>query len=144
MENKYRLLKNFTPRDLYEAQAPIELFLTCLDESHGDKDLPFYPYDINPEWDYTFDFTSYEPWFPWLIENKFIGEHEEDIELKPGMILESTEDDFKCQCIVTNNGLYLSKGFIEKVIGNPSEYYKDCKTLQELNNKSGYKWRVLY
>lgn len=61
--------------------------------------------------------------------------------LTGGMILESTEGNFKCQYIVTNNGLYYS---IEKVIGNPSEDHNDCKTLQELNNKSDYKWKVLY
>ena len=60
------------------------------------------------------------------------------------MILENTEGDFKCQYIVTNNGLYYSKGFIEKVIGRPSEDHKDCKTLQELNNISGCRWRLLY
>ena len=50
----------------------------------------------------------YEPWINWLID---IEEHEDDIELKPGMILEQMVSG--CKYIMTNNGLYYGEWYLE-------------------------------
>ena len=80
-KKKYKLLKNFTPRDLYDAQAPIELFLKCKERRGDNLDLGFctaaafimYAEDMPRCF-----IEPYGGWSPWLIENKFIEEYEED------------------------------------------------------------------
>lgn len=99
---KYKLLKNFTPRDLYEAQAPIELFLKCMERRSNNIDLV--QVKRGKSENLLLDLEEYEPWIDWLIKNKFVEEIEEDIELKIGMILEDILTG--CQHIVTNNGVY--------------------------------------
>lgn len=71
-EKEYKLLKNFTPRDLYEACAPIGLFLKCRERRTDKIDSPWYHTDD--------DFVkygqkmpaklleSYEPWINWRYD----------------------------------------------------------------------------
>lgn len=150
-DKKYKLLRNFTPRDLYEAQAPIELFLKCKERRMGYIDLPFY-HTQRDFVEYGQSIVSavlveYEPWLPWLIENKFIKEYEKDslrdlTTLTPGMILRDSITGF--EYLMTNNGLYCGKGFTDYLKGTPSIICAKCKTLQELNKKSGSKWDIIY
>lgn len=145
-EKKYKLLKNFTPRDLYEAHAPIRFFIKYLRDSvkylrdsvSENDTFTYAEYWVNN----IYTFQKYKHWVPWLIENKFIEEYEDDIVLTPGMILKHS--DTGCELIMTNNGLYYSKGYVGGLIGKPVMYLIECKKLQELNKNTGCKWEVIY
>ena len=101
---KYRLMKNFTPEDLFLLDAPKELILAVM-KYNGEEftEECFGPYTYeNLKEDITETgseaaefFNDYQGWF---IENGFIGVVETP--LKPGMVLKETNSERKLRMVI--------------------------------------------
>lgn len=127
-ERKYKLIKGFSLNDLYQMGCPVEIFTDVLNVWDGDIKKTF---NVKSSIRNIKNLDVVKMHKDWFISKGYIEEIIEDIELKPGMILEN----------VVGTILFVDKdNRLRQTTGDICSHR--FKTLNELNNESVYTWEV--
>lgn len=133
VKNDLNLLRDLTLRSLYEDKCPIELYEE-VSRYYGHPDFDNLLIGTED------DLSDYAPEcikkpHKWFIDNGYIGEIEEDIELRPGMILRN--DTGREYFVLEDGRLYYGKGW-SLLEGRAKEIFKSLDKLNYGLYKENY------